>query len=659
MPPALQFSPVDNTIAYQQALNSLNQAIAEKTNSEQLVAEMMRLCGSTLNAAGGAVWVTEAADQPQMILENNMANLGLVQDKVPLPGLLVAVRRTAREGRPLIVPPFVVDQDADGMPLNPSSSELLYLPMKLGGRVAMVLCMAVGATADTGLHRAQIGFLQRMVASVETAFTERHINMIEQDRGLNTRIVQFAEQVHRNLFLSQVAVDIANLVRDMVSAERVTVELYPHMRRKIAAVSNVDEVNRRAALFQAQRLVLDYVRDRAVAVVLDRAAAEQLVSDPQMQDAAVAYFAASDFNAFVAAPIKNDDEVLGVVLAEYHDVQAAQDNTRLLGDLARMCTSSVNNAVEYEAIPLRRVLFGVSQLWRKPSAKKNTIIGTVAGTLAILFVVTCLIPFQFAVKADCRLEPAAQFDIASPMRGRIIKVPVQAGEHVHPGQPLVQFDTTRLRVELAEQQRKYQELRVKLKAMQQSGHMSKIAEAQAQTREVQKQVGLLQHELRQATVRSPIEGTVLTEHVQQLRWASKKPGAPLLNVASFNDWLLEVDVPESDVALVHDALAKAANTAKAHHLPDLGVKVQYILYPWPGRIFTTHAAGTSLILPASAEAHHANVFRLRIPVKRSELPPGISLDRVTGRVKIDVGHATLMHQWTRGLVRLLRMTLFF
>ena len=44
--------------------------------------------------------------------------------------------------------------------------------------------------------------------------------------------------------------------------------------------------NRRAAMFQTQQLVLDYVRDRQVPVMLDRNAAKQLVSDPQLQDAA-------------------------------------------------------------------------------------------------------------------------------------------------------------------------------------------------------------------------------------------------------------------------------------------------------------------------------------------------------------------------------------
>ena len=86
--------------------------------------------------------------------------------------------------------------------------------------------------------------------------------------------------MHKHLFLGPVAADISNLARDVLEADRVTVELYPRLKKKVIAVSNVDEPNRRGAMMQVQRLIFDYVRDRQVPVVIDREAAKQLVSDP-------------------------------------------------------------------------------------------------------------------------------------------------------------------------------------------------------------------------------------------------------------------------------------------------------------------------------------------------------------------------------------------
>jgi hypothetical protein len=53
------------------------------------------------------------------------------------------------------------------------------------------------------------------------------------------------------------------------------------------------------------------------------------------------------------------------------------------------------------------------------------------------------------------------------------------------------------------------------------------------------------------------------------------------------------------------------------------------------------------------------VFRLQVKLEKENLPPEISMSGVTGKAKIHVGHKPLATQWTRGAMRLLKMTLFF
>ena len=65
------------------------------------------------------------------------------------------------------------------------------------------------------------------------------------------------------------------------------------------------------------------------------------------------------------------------------------------------------------------------------------------------------------------------------------------------------------------------------------------------------------------------------------------------------------------------------------------------------------------LLPASQQSKNANVFRLQVKLDPTSLPPGIAMSGFTGRAKIHVGRKPLATQWTRGAMRLLKMTLMF
>ncbi len=658
----------------QQAVSALGKVIEGKPTSDRLLAETVRLSGQALGAGGAGVWVTEIPEKPELILEHQLTPLGLMAEGEVTAGVVSGVRRCAREGKPLIVPAFFMETDGADAPVNPSSMELLFVPMKLHGKVAMVLVMAVPPppVTDGSVHRTYLSFLARMVGAVEQTLTERHLNLMEKDRGTSNKLVRFTDEIHKHLFLGQVTVDIANLARDVLSADRVTVEAYPRVRKRVLAVSNVDEPNKRANLFQVQRLIFDYVRDRHVSVALDREAVKQLVSDPDLQDAASAYFAASNFEAFLAAPIKGDaptDPVLGVIFAEYTTSEAAQEQQTLLADVARLSVASVANGIEVESVPLMKAFHAVRDLWRKPASPRRTVGLVLAGLVLITIAIIGVIPMDFSIKADCQIRPSAQLSIVAPMEGRIQEVYVRAGEHVYPqkrvadlgdlAKPLVLFDDTELRAQRAEAAARFNELDAQVQDAKTRGDLTKIGTLQEQVKQVRSKVDLLDYQIRQCTVWSPIEGVVLTENVERKQYSTQKASEPLMEVASFSDWELVVDVPESEAATVRGALEKSARLAAAANVPDEGIDVDYILTPLPDVKYSVHAKGVAALLPASTQNKNANVFRLQVKLDPASLPPGFAMSGVTGRAKVHVGHKPLATQWTRGAMRLLKMTLFF
>src|SRR4051812_14341306 len=110
MPPGVfssstQASPSDLVGVLGQATLALQKVIETKPDTDRLMAEMGRRCGQALEAGGAGVWVTEHADKPELILEHNLPGLMLLVEGVPAGGAEAGVRRCAREGKPLIVPP--------------------------------------------------------------------------------------------------------------------------------------------------------------------------------------------------------------------------------------------------------------------------------------------------------------------------------------------------------------------------------------------------------------------------------------------------------------------------------------------------------------------------------------------------------------------------
>ena len=133
----------DLATTLQQAVAALTKVIESKPEMDRLLAEMVRISGQALKAGGAGVWVAENVDRPELVLEHNLAQLQLMASGAAISGIKIAIRRCAREAKPLIVPAFFVDAETVDTPVNPSPFELLFVPMKLHGKVAMVLMMAL------------------------------------------------------------------------------------------------------------------------------------------------------------------------------------------------------------------------------------------------------------------------------------------------------------------------------------------------------------------------------------------------------------------------------------------------------------------------------------------------------------------------------------
>jgi HlyD family secretion protein len=194
------------------------------------------------------------------------------------------------------------------------------------------------------------------------------------------------------------------------------------------------------------------------------------------------------------------------------------------------------------------------------------------------------------VSATGRLQPTNQVDIGSELSGTIARVLVDENDRVQKGQVLAHLDLSRLQdqvaksraalaaaeAQLSQMQATEAETRANLRRLQQVAELSggkvpsraemetaeaavkrgiaNVANARASIAQAQAQLKSDQTNLTKASIRSPINGVVLTRKVEPGQTVAASLQAPVLFILAEDlaQMTLEVDVDEADVGRVRD-----------------------------------------------------------------------------------------------------------
>ncbi|MCX5683342.1 MAG: efflux RND transporter periplasmic adaptor subunit, partial [Planctomycetota bacterium] len=166
----------------------------------------------------------------------------------------------------------------------------------------------------------------------------------------------------------------------------------------------------------------------------------------------------------------------------------------------------------------------------------------------------------------------------------------------------------------------------------------KTAEQQialAQAERIAAQIGLLEHEISQATIISPITGIVVTGDLKRQIGAPFKTGDVLFHVAPLESLRGELAVPEGSIPEV-----------------ELGQEGELAPTGFPERRIRFVV---ERINPMSEVVERQNVFKVRVRLVESDqqILPGME-----GLAKIDIGPRPYGWIWTRELVNWVRMKLW-
>jgi multidrug efflux pump subunit AcrA (membrane-fusion protein) len=168
--------------------------------------------------------------------------------------------------------------------------------------------------------------------------------------------------------------------------------------------------------------------------------------------------------------------------------------------------------------------------------------------------------------------------------------------------------------------------------------------ALAKGRKAQAQVDLLQKRIDEASIKSPISGTVIgPEDMTRFIRRPVKTGDVLFEVAPVENLRAVLEVPEDEIAEVRDQTSRGELATTAYPGKRIGFVVDRIN-------------------PVAEQVDQKNVYKVRVTLDPKDMErlaaDNWTLPGMKGVAKIDLGKKPYYELWTRKVVNWVRMKLW-
>ncbi len=534
-------------------------------------------------------------------------------------------------------------------------------------------------------------FLGQLAAHVETHLQSRQVgNLVVETQRLQ-HLLKFSTDLSGSLDPLEVCRLAANYARDLLGCERCAVLRLRGTGWEMMSISGQEVVERRSTMVKTITAFVDghtpcipmpvpvaegqqpqlgpwvIALSKKELLALTEAGTiappeRALVIHPNgPTDAAdVAYFENSQVgSALIVQILDADKSVIGALLAESttegaFDMQPnskqAPPSHRLGEWLATTTGKAMRGALDYHDLPglfatkrlreVKRALTGTQKARNR--FKLVFWLALIGGML--------LFPWMEEVESDCTLVPKQRVKIVPEVSGRIERVLVKEGDPVKKGQEIAKLDTRQLDAEL-ENVRK-QKLGASLEAQAERGVGSEakaqIAEKRAEGYAIAE--AKLLADIAAATLRSPLDGVVMTKDIELLQGLYLQAGGDFAVVGSTGAWDVLVHLNEKQIGRV-----------EALHNEQKDVPVRFILYSHNtyelAGAFKDRSQLSQLAYPHEREsAAKENAFILTLP--NTEMPAEIRSalrPDLTGRASIRLGRKPLALIWGRAISQWFRL----
>jgi multidrug efflux pump subunit AcrA (membrane-fusion protein) len=488
------------------------------------------------------------------------------------------------------------------------------------------------------------------------------------------RFAQFTDQLHDSIDFRTTCFNVANESQSLLECDRVTVFRFDR-RARVMAVSGLPKFNRRANLVTLQQQLATAVLKTGQTFWYPEPAA---AIPPQISQPLDDYLSAGATRSLVLVPITAGREdrrpgsepavdgrpetVIGGLLMESFSGVWEKSRTRpSISLVSRNAVTAYRNAWQHRQLFLYPVWKRLGRLkqWSSPRYLPRTLL--VLLLLAALLASLFLVPARITVSGTGVLVPETRRRVFADVAGRVDRIAVQHGSRVAAGDVLLTITSNDLQVRLNEVENRIALAEKQIAALDRrrmstaTRPADEMAEEDleresllAQLTSFREERALYLQEIDRLTVKSPIDGQVVTTDLQhRLLDRPVQTGQILMEIADTGgNWIVEVDLPDRRIGQL----------LSARRVMGEDVQATFMLAAEPGIRHRGTVSDVALATEVTSESGHT------IPVQiRPDQPEALRIRQVATdvSVKIDCGRGSLGYVLFRDLGEFIQTRVLF
>ncbi len=317
-------------------------------------------------------------------------------------------------------------------------------------------------------------------------------------------------------------------------ATRVSIGLVQRDFIRLVAVSGADQIDRNAAAVEAIEAAMEESAAQDCEIVFPVPPGTD--ADPAQRRVTRAH---EDLSrrfgpaAMLSLPLRVEGDLVGVALLER---EADQPFPLGAAALLRLVAETIGPALWTRRLADRGIWAVSRDRTRELAVElvgpRHTGMKLIGAIIALAFLGAAVIPIPSRVSAHAEVRPAAARTIVPPFTGFLAAVSVKPGDHVSEGQVLAEMDVSEVQLQLAQAASDRASLTTQQTESLNRGELAKAKQLEYDAAKAHAVMQQAEGYLRNAQIRSPINGVVGKGDLEQFVRAKVEPTQPLFEIVT-------------------------------------------------------------------------------------------------------------------------------
>ncbi|MBW8014639.1 MAG: HlyD family efflux transporter periplasmic adaptor subunit [Planctomycetes bacterium] len=428
------------------------------------------------------------------------------------------------------------------------------------------------------------------------------------------------------------SMSLCNEIASQWQCQRVSVGFLKGRYVQLKAMSHIEDFSRKMKAIQDIESAMEESLDQDIEVL-----------SPALDDSTYISRAADQLSqkygpqTVLSLPLRQKGDVIGVLTLERPaDKLFTSDEIETIRLTCELCTARLNNLYEYNRWIGATIALKTRNFFARFLSPKHTLAKALTIIIFASILFSVFVKGQFRPKAPFILEAIQQQVIPAPFDGYIKSVAVEVGDSIEgKDSVLASLDDAELRLQLAAAKAEKTGYLKQESAYMRDNETAQSQIARANADKTQAAIDLLNYQINQANLISPINGIVVKGDLKRQIGAPVKTGDILFEVCPLKSLRGQLMVPED---LIFDI--------------KVGQKGKLATASYPGQAIEFEV---ERINPMAEVVNQRNVFKVRVRLLEMHpwMRPGME-----GVAKVSVGKRPYIWIWTRKINNWIRMKLW-